>query len=85
MVPTTKAIIIAANPFVERIVAPNRTTKVLGNVDFHWEHLRRNGGVFWDIVPMGRRDLPWKHPDIHSGTFIFQGFKRLSIGLTSST
>lgn len=53
-----KAILIAANPFQEYIVEPGLETKELGDVEFHREHLTRNGGVFWDIVPMGRRDLP---------------------------
>jgi hypothetical protein len=44
-------------------------TKELGDVEFHREHLTQNGGVFWDIVPMGRWDVPWKHPEIHSGYF----------------
>jgi len=77
MVSTNKAIIIAANPFKEYVVAPNRTTKVLGDVEFHWEHLKRNGGVFWDIVPMGRRDLPWKHSDIHSGYFYISRLQKV--------
>ncbi|MGB9841493.1 MAG: hypothetical protein ACPLKZ_02085 [Candidatus Bathyarchaeales archaeon] len=59
MPPLDNAILLAANPFLKEI----------GDVEFHREHLRRNGGVFWDIVPMGKRDAPWKHPEIHSGYF----------------
>ncbi|MEM3612667.1 MAG: hypothetical protein QW090_04850 [Candidatus Bathyarchaeia archaeon] len=43
MQPSNKAIIIAANPFKEYGVAPGRTTKELGNVKFHREHLNRYG------------------------------------------
>jgi|YelNatPaOPRAMG01_1025707.scaffolds.fasta_scaffold137061_2 hypothetical protein len=64
-----KAVIIAANPFRDYIIAPDRTTKELGDVEFHKEHLTRHGGVFWDLIPMGRRDIPWKYPEIHSGYF----------------
>ncbi|MEM2112344.1 MAG: hypothetical protein QXX08_10805 [Candidatus Bathyarchaeia archaeon] len=64
-----KAILIAANPFRYYTIAPGRATKELGDVEFHREHLVRHGGVFWDIIPMGRRDIPWKYPEIHSGYF----------------
>ena len=64
-----EAILIAANPFRNYVIAPGQETKVLGNVEFHRDHLDKHGGVFWDIVPMGRRDLPWKHPEINSGYF----------------
>jgi hypothetical protein len=69
MLSSDKAIIIAANPFRYYTITPSRVTKELGDVEFHREHLTQNGGVFWDIVPMGRRDVPWKHPEIHSGYF----------------
>jgi hypothetical protein len=64
-----KTIIVAANPFHHYLVAPGRYVKELGDVEFHRRHLDMCGGVFWDIVPMGRRDLPWKHPEINSGYF----------------
>lgn len=64
-----KAILIAANPFQYYRVTPTRVTKDLGDVEFHRAHLGRNGGVFWDVVPPGRRDAPWRHPEIHSGYF----------------
>jgi hypothetical protein len=72
-----KAILIAANPFRYYTVTPNRTMKELGDVEFHKEHLKWNEGVFWDIVPMGRRDLPWKHPEIHSGYFYISKLKKV--------
>jgi hypothetical protein len=64
-----KAILIAANPFRDYPVAPDHYVRELGDVEFHRRHLDKYGGVFWDIVPMGRRDLPWKHPEINSGYF----------------
>ncbi|MCD6241184.1 hypothetical protein J7K27_06675 [Candidatus Bathyarchaeota archaeon] len=74
---SNKAILIAVNPFKNYIVGPNRISKKLGDVEFHKGHLIRNGGVFWDIVPMGRRDLPWKHPEIHSGYFYISKLKKV--------
>jgi len=55
-----KALLVPANPF---------KYKEMGDVEFHKAHLNRNGGVFWDLIPMGRRDAPWKHPEIKSGYF----------------
>jgi hypothetical protein len=72
-----KAILIAANPFRYYTVTPSRVTKELGDVEFHREHLTQNGGVFWDIVPMGRRDVPWKHLEIHSGYFYVSRIQRV--------
>ena len=69
MLSSDKAILIAANPFRYYTITPSRLTKELGDVEFHREHLTQNGGVFWDIVPMGRWDVPWKHTEIHSGYF----------------
>jgi len=64
-----KAILIAANPFKYYTVTPTRITKDLGDVEFHRAHLNINRGVFWDVVPPGRKDTPWKHPEINSGYF----------------
>jgi len=77
MLASDKAILVAANPFRYYKVTPNRVTKELGDVEFHKEHLTRNKGVFWDIVPMGRRDVPWKHPEIHSGYFYISRVRKV--------
>jgi len=70
-----KAILIPANPFRYYRVTPTRVTKDLGDVEFHRAHLDRNGGVFWDVVPPGRRDKPWRHPKINSGYFYISKIK----------
>lgn len=67
-----KALLVAANPFKYYQVSPTRAMKELGDVEFHRVYLDRYGGVFWDVIPSGRpgrQDLPWKHPEIHSGYF----------------
>jgi hypothetical protein len=66
-----KALLVAANPFKYYQVSPTRVMKELGDVEFHRVHRDRHGGVFWDVIPSGpsRQDLPWKHPEIHSGYF----------------
>lgn len=76
-----KAILVAANPFQYYTVTQSRVTKELGDVEFHKEHLSRNGGVFWDIIPMGRRDVPWKHSEIHSGYFYISKVQKVKYWL----
>jgi len=68
-VPPAKAVLIAANPYQSYRITPTRQTNDLGDVEFHRAHLNRHGGVFWDVIPQGRRDVPWRHPDINSGYF----------------
>ncbi|MEM3551689.1 MAG: hypothetical protein QXV01_11440 [Candidatus Bathyarchaeia archaeon] len=46
MLSLNKAIIVAANPFRECTVAPGKETKLLGDVEYHREHLDKHGGVF---------------------------------------
>lgn len=72
-----KAIIVPANPFKYYLIAPGRETKELGDVEFHRAHLDRNGGVFWDVVPPGRQDAPWRHPEIRSGYFYISRVQRV--------
>jgi len=55
-----KAIVIAANPY---------EYKEIGDVELHRQHRDRYGGVFWDLIPPGRWDTPWRHPEIGSGYF----------------
>lgn len=64
-----KAILVAANPYEYYQVTDTRKTRDMGDVEVHRQHLNRHGGVFWDVVPPGRLDTPWKHPDIKSGYF----------------
>lgn len=72
-----KAIIVAANPYRDYIITPTRETKALGDVEFHRAHLNRHRGVFWDVVPPGRRDVPWGHPEIRSGYFYISKIQRV--------
>ena len=65
-----KAILVAANPYQKYIISDNLPpTKDLGDVEFHREHCTKHGGVFWDVIPPGRVDTPWNHPEINSGYF----------------
>lgn len=75
--PPKKAILIPANPFKNYLITPTRETKKLGDVEFHRTHLDRHGGVFWDVVPPGRRDTPWRHPEIRSGYFYISRVQRV--------
>ncbi|MEM2129313.1 MAG: hypothetical protein QXZ70_01810 [Candidatus Bathyarchaeia archaeon] len=75
-----KAIIIAANPLKDYIIAPNRTTKELGDVEFHREHLTRHGGVFWDIIPWGDVIYLGSIQKFIRDTFTFLKFRRLNTG-----
>lgn len=70
-----RAILIASNPYRNYIISPGRTSKEPGDVELHSAHLRQHHGVFWDIIPQGRRDKPWGHPEIHSGYFYIAGDK----------
>ena len=72
-----KAVLVAANPFLDYIITPTRKTKYLGDVEFHRAHLNRHGGVFWDLVPPGRRDAKWGHPEICSGYFYISKIQRV--------
>lgn len=72
-----KAILVAANPFKYYLVTPTRRTKDIGDVEFHRAHLDHHGGVFWDVVPPGRRDIPWRHPEIRSGYFYISKVQRV--------
>jgi len=64
-----KAILVAANPYRYYQVSPTRSIKELGDVEIHIQHRNLHGRVFWDMVPPGRLDTPWKHPEIDSGYF----------------
>jgi len=65
-----KAIVVAANPYKHYHVSDTLPpTKDLGDVEVHREHRTRYGKVFWDIIPPGRLDTPWKHPEINTGYF----------------
>ena len=76
-VSSEKAVIVAANPFRDYIITPTRKTKYLGDVEFHRMHLNRHGGVFWDLVPPGRRDAKWGHPEIRFGYFYISRIQRV--------
>jgi len=62
---SNKAIIIAAN---------TELRDYLGNVEKHkeWADLH-NGKVFWNLIPPGRRHIPWKNIDIKRGYFYISG------------
>jgi hypothetical protein len=53
-----KALLIAVNPHTG-----------IGSVEDSISHLKIESGVFWDVIPPGRRDAPWSHPEIKSGYF----------------
>ncbi len=55
------------------IPANKRKLGELGDVELHRQHLRTNQVVFWDIIPAGGIDAPWKHPGINSGYFYISG------------
>jgi hypothetical protein len=59
----------------EAILIPANKQKFreVGDVELHRRHLKDNGGVFWDILPAGGVDVPWKHPEIKSGYFYIAG------------
>lgn len=67
--PSKKVIIVAANPYQYYQISTAQSTRDIGNVEYHKEHLDRHGGVFWDVIPAGRRDTPWNHPEVDSGYF----------------
>lgn len=58
--------LIPANPYKTYEV---NMTNELGDVEYHGEHLKENGRVFWDLIPPGRHYKPWAHPNIKSGYF----------------
>lgn len=65
-----QALLAPANP--SKIYRINMTNQ-LGDVEFHRNHLRVNGRVFWDMIPAGHRDSPWSHPEIKVGYFYIAG------------
>jgi hypothetical protein len=61
------------NPEAILIPANRQEFREVGDVELHRRHLKDNGGVFWDIIPAGDVDVPWKHPEIKSGYFYISG------------
>jgi hypothetical protein len=61
---SNEAIIIAANIELH---------DNLGDVEEHKKLADKNGKVIWDIVPPGRRDIPWRHSEIRIGYFYISG------------
>ena len=66
-----KAILIAAKPYESSNV---------GDVKKHIRHLKRYGSVVWDLIPVRRIDIPWKHPEVSTRTISSFSARRLSEG-----